>query len=123
MFIAQARADEADNGVEIAYVIPDEGALQWFDMMAIPVDAPHADNAHTFINFIMDAQITADITNYVWYANANAASMELVDEEITSDPGIFPTEAAKANLWGAQVYDARTDRTVTRLWTEIKTGQ
>ena len=123
VFIAQARADEADNGVEIAYVIPDEGALQWFDMMAIPVDAPHADNAHTFINFIMDAQITADITNYVWYANANAASMELVDEEITSDPGIFPTEAAKANLWGAQVYDARTDRTVTRLWTEIKTGQ
>lgn len=123
VFIAQARADEADNGVEVAYVIPDEGALQWFDLMAIPVDAPNADNAHTFINFIMDAQITADITNYVWYANANAASMELVDEDITSDPGIFPTEAAKANLWGAQVYDARTDRTVTRLWTEIKTGQ
>ncbi len=123
VFIAQARADEAENGVEVAYVIPDEGALQWFDMMAIPVDAPNPDNAHKFINFIMDAQITADITNYVWYANANAASMALVDAEITSDPGIFPTDAAKANLWGAQVYNARTDRTVTRLWTEIKTGQ
>ncbi len=123
VFIAQARAAEAENGVDVLYVIPDEGALQWFDMMAIPVDAPHPDNAHTFINFIMDAQITADITNYVWYANANAASMPLVDEEITSDPGIFPTEAAKEHLWGAKVYDARTDRTVTRLWTEIKTGQ
>jgi len=123
VFQAQARAAEADNGVEIGYVIPDEGALQWFDMMAIPVDAPHPDNAHAFINFVMDAQITADITNYVWYANGNAASMPLVDTDITEDPGIFPTEAAKARLWAAKVYDAKTDRLVTRAWTRIKTGQ
>ncbi len=123
VFQAMARAEEAENGVEIGYVIPDEGALQWFDMMAIPVDAPHPENALKFINFIMDAQITADITNYVWYANGNAASMPLVDEEITSDPGIFPTEEAKARLWAAKVYDARTDRLITRLWTRIKTGQ
>ncbi len=123
VFQAMARAEEAENGVEVGYVIPKEGALQWFDMMAIPVDAPHPDNALKFINFIMDAQITADITNYVWYANGNAASMPLVDEEITSDPGIFPTEEAKARLWGSKVYDARTDRLITRLWTRIKTGQ
>jgi len=123
VFQAQARADEADNGVEVAYVIPKEGALQWFDMLAIPADAPNPEAAHTFINFVMDAQITADITNYVWYANGNAASMALVDEEITSDPGIFPTEEAKANLWASTVYDARTDRTISRLWTRVKTGQ
>ncbi len=123
VFQALYRAEEVDNGVEVGYVIPDEGALQWFDMMAIPVDAPHVDNAHTFINFIMDAQITADITNYVWYANGNAASMPMVDPDITSDPGIFPTEAASAKLWSSQVYDARTDRVVTRLWTKVKTGQ
>ncbi len=122
VFQALYRAEEAENGVEIGYVIPDEGALQWFDMMAIPVDAPNPEAAHKFINFVMDAQITADITNYVWYANANKASMPLVDPDITSDPGIFPTEAAKARLWAAQVYDARTDRTVTRLWTRVKTG-
>ena len=123
VFQAQARAAEAENGVEIAYVIPKEGALQWFDMLAIPADAPNPDAAHKFINFIMDAQITADITNYVWYANGNAASMPLVDEEITSDPGIFPTPEAKAKLWASTVYNARTDRTVTRLWTRVKTGQ
>ncbi|OUS04452.1 spermidine/putrescine ABC transporter substrate-binding protein PotF [Rhodobacterales bacterium 52_120_T64] len=123
VFQALYRAEESENGVEIGYVIPDEGALQWFDMLAIPVDAPHSDNAHTFINFIMDAQITADITNYVWYANGNAASMPMVDPEITSDPGIFPTEAASAKLWSSKVYDARTDRVVTRLWTKVKTGQ
>lgn len=123
VFQAQARADEADNGVEIAYVIPKEGALQWFDMMAIPVDAPNPDAAHKFINFVMDAQITADITNYVWYANGNAASMPLVDEEITSDPGIFPTEEAKKNLWSSKVYGQKTDRVITGLWTKIKTGK
>lgn len=123
VFQAQARASEVDAGIEIGYVIPNEGALQWFDMLAVPVDAPNAENAHQFINFIMDAQITADITNYVWYANANLASMPMVDEEITSDPGIFPTEAAKANLWSSPVYNARTDRLITRLWTTVKTGQ
>ncbi|MFQ5623613.1 MAG: polyamine ABC transporter substrate-binding protein [Paracoccaceae bacterium] len=123
VFQALARAEEAENDVEIAYVIPKEGALQWFDMLTIPADAPHPDLAHEFINFIMDAQITADITNYVWYASANAAAMPLVDEEIKSDPGIFPTEEAKKNLWAAVVYDSRTDRLVTRLWTEVKTGQ
>ncbi|QDL90485.1 polyamine ABC transporter substrate-binding protein [Paroceanicella profunda] len=123
VFQAQARAAEAENGVEIKYVIPDEGALQWFDMLAIPKDAPHPELALEFINFIMDAQITADITNYVWYANANAASMPMVDEEIKSDPGIFPTEKAKERLWGAPVYDSKVDRVVNRLWTKIKTGE
>jgi len=122
VFQAMARAEEADNGVEIGYVIPDEGALQWFDMLAIPIDAPHPDAALKFINFVMDAQITADITNYVWYGNANLASMPLVDPEIVADPGIFPTRAAKERLWAAKVYDARTDRLMTRLWTRVKTG-
>ncbi|MEX0970955.1 MAG: polyamine ABC transporter substrate-binding protein [Paracoccaceae bacterium] len=123
IFIAQARAAEAENGIEIAYVIPDEGALQWFDMLTIPVDAPNPEAAHAFINFIMDAQITADITNYVWYANANAASLPLVEEDITSDPGIFPTPAAKERLWNSVPYDSRLDRAITRLWTTILTGQ
>ncbi len=123
VFQARDRAAEADNGVEIGYSIPKEGALMWMDNLAIPKDAPHPGNAHKFINFIMDAQITADITNYVWYANANKASLPMVDEEITSDPGIFPSDEVKDRLWTAPVYDARTDRTVNRAWTSIKTGQ
>ena len=59
--------------------MPKEGAQLWFDMMAIPADAPNPEGAHAWINFMMDPQISADITNYVWYANANAASMPLVD--------------------------------------------
>ncbi|MEL7467977.1 MAG: polyamine ABC transporter substrate-binding protein [Pseudomonadota bacterium] len=123
IFQARDRAAEADNGVEISYVIPREGALQWFDMMAIPADAPNPDAAHKFINFIMEGQITADITNYVWYASANTAAMDLIDAEITSDPGVFPPDAVKAKMWPNEVKPPKVDRWVTRHWTEVKTGQ
>jgi len=70
---ARDRADEAENGVEIAYNAPKEGALMWFDQMAIPVDAPNPEAAHMFLNFIMDAQNMAAASNYVYYANGNKA--------------------------------------------------
>ena len=123
VFQARDRADEADNGVNLAYVIPQEGALQWFDMLAIPQDAANKDAAHAFINFVMEPQITADITNYVWYASANSAAMELIDSEIIADEGVFPNAATKSQLWGAPVYGSRTDRVLTRLWTKVKTGR
>lgn len=123
VFQARDRAAEAENGVEINYIVPKEGALQWFDMMAIPEDAPNPDAAHKFINFIMEGQITADITNYVWYASANTAALPLIDEEITGDPGVFPSDETKAKLWPNKVHGPRTDRLITRLWTEVKTGQ
>ena len=71
---ARDRADEAENGVEIAYNAAKEGAQMWFDQMNIPVDAPNVEGAHLFLNFIMDAQNMADASNYVYYANGNLAS-------------------------------------------------
>ncbi len=123
IFQARDRADEAKKGVEISYIIPKEGALQWFDMMAIPVDSKHKEEALAYINFMMDAQITANNTNYVWYANANKASMPMVEQDIKDDPGIFPPDEVKAKLWVAKVYKKRTDRVITRLWTKVKTGK
>lgn len=123
IFIAADRAAAADRGVEIEYSVPNEGAMQWFDMMAIPADAPNPEAAHAFINFIMKPDITADITNYVYYANANEASLDLVDEEITSDPAIFPPQEVLAKLFPTVVRDARSERVLTRLWTRVRTGQ
>ncbi len=123
IFQARDRADEAENGNSIAYVIPGEGALSWFDMLAIPADAKHPENAHKFLNFVMEAQITADITNYVWYASANTPALELIDEEILADPGIFPPDEVKEKLWVSPVYDAKADRAINREWTRVKTGQ
>lgn len=123
VFIAADRAAEADRGVEIAYVIPEEGASLWFDMMAIPADAPNPEAAHAFINFILEPEIAADITNYVWYANPNAASMAFVDPEIAADPAIFPTEEVMENLFALKAKTPQFDRLLTRAWTRIKTGQ
>ncbi len=123
VFIAADRAAEAGQGVEIAYIIPKEGTLQWFDMMAIPADAPNPDEAHAFINFVLQPEIMADITNYVYYPNAVPASKEFIDPEITESEQIYPPQNVLDNLFPSQLRDARTDRTMTRLWTRIRTGQ
>ncbi|MBB5222448.1 putrescine transport system substrate-binding protein [Amaricoccus macauensis] len=123
VFIAADRAEQANNGVTIKYSVPKEGAQQWFDLMAIPTDAPNPEGALAWMNFIMEPQITADITNYVWYANANTASMEFVEDDIKNDPAIFPPADVVAKLFPTVVYDAKLDRVMTRLWTKVQTGQ
>ena len=123
VFIAAARAIEVKNGVEIAYSVPTEGALQWFDMMAIPADAPNPEGALAWINFMMEPEIAAANTDFVWYATANKAALPLINPEITGDPAIFPPAEVLAKLFPAVVQNARTDRIVTRLWTTVRTGK
>lgn len=120
---ARDRADEAGNGVTIKYVAPDEGALMWFDQMAIPADAPHPDNAHAFINFIMKPEIMAKASNYVYFANGNKASQEFLDEEVIGDPAIYPTPEALEGLYTTSPYPPNVQRVVTRLYTKVKSGQ
>ena len=122
VFIAAASAEEAENGVTVEYVIPKEGAPLWVDMMGIPADAKNADNAHKFLNYLMRPEVTAAITNYVWYANANAAASAHVDQEILDHPGIYPTDAAKAKLFTFDVLPPKITRAANRAWTEIRTG-
>jgi len=120
---ARDRAAEAENGVEINYVAPVEGALMWFDMMAIPADATHPGNAHTFINYIMRAEVMAKASNYVYYANGNKASEKFLAEDVIGDPAIYPTPEALKTLYLTTPYDADSQRAVTRLWTRVKSGQ
>jgi putrescine transport system substrate-binding protein len=119
---ARDRAAEADNGVEIAYNAPSEGALMWFDQMAIPEDAPNPEGAHMFLNFIMDAQNMAAASNYVYYANGNKASQEFLVEDVIGDTAIYPDAAALDNLYTVTPFGPREQRTLTRLWTKIKSG-
>ena len=119
---ARDRAAEADNGVEIEYYAPKEGALMWFDNMAIPVDAPNPEGAHKFLNFIMDAQNMAKASNYVYYANGNKASQEFLGEDVIGDPAIYPDEATLENLYTTSPYDPKLQRVVTRMWTKVKSG-
>ncbi|MCC0805205.1 polyamine ABC transporter substrate-binding protein [Methylobacterium sp. W2] len=120
---AKKRAEESKNGVEIAYFIPKEGALMWFDALAIPKDAPHPEEAHRFIDYLMRPEVAAANTNFVSYANGNLAAKPLVKPEILSNAGIYPDDATMQRLFTNQAWDDRTQRFVTRNWTRVRTGR
>ncbi len=120
---AKVRAEEAANGVNIEYVIPREGALLWVDTLAIPVGAENVDNAHRFIDYLLRPEVIAEISNYVQYANGNAASLPLLDASIRDDPGIYPPPDVREKLFPNKVTPPRLDRVATRVWTQVKTGR
>ncbi len=120
---ARDRAEEANNNVTVEYAVPKEGTIIWFDMMGIPSDAPHPNNAHVFINYVLEPEVTAAITNYVNYANANAASVPLIDESVRDDPGVYPPPEIKAKLFPDLSETEEYTRLLTRSWTRFQTGQ
>ena len=120
---ARDRAHEAKNGIDIKYVVPKEGSILWFDMLAIPKDAPHPDSAYAFINYIMQPQVVAAISNYKRYANANAAATPFVLPDVKSDPAIYPPPDQVRDL-SIQLADTpEHTRALTRVWERFKTGQ
>jgi putrescine transport system substrate-binding protein len=123
VFQARDRADEAKNGVELAYAIPKEGTQMWFDQMAIPADAPHKEEALAFLNYMMKPEVIAKSSNYVFYANGNKASQEFLDPEVKDDPAVYPDAATMATLFVNTALDPKTQRLFTRTWTKIVTGQ
>lgn len=120
--IAATRAEETGNGVNVEYVIPKEGTLLWFDMMAMPADAPNPDNGYAFMNYLLQPEVMAKSSNYVTYPNAVPASYAMIEDEVKSDPNLFPPDELKAKLFVNTPYDQRVQRVVTRLWTRLTTG-
>ncbi len=120
---ATNRAIEAKNGIEIGYAIPKEGAQMWFDNFAIPKDAPHADGALAFINFMLDPRVAAKNSNMISYANGNLASQKFIDKKVLDDRSIYPDAAMMAKLYIVGARNPRAQRLINRIWTRIKTGQ
>lgn len=120
---AAARAEEAGTGIELAYIIPKEGAVRWVDVMAIPADAPHADSAYAFINYVLEPQVISDITNYVVYANPNPASKDFIDPEILADGGVYPSDEVMAKLVDPKRLPDDAQQARVRAWTQIKSGR
>lgn len=121
--IAYVRADEAGRELDISYSVPKEGTDMFMDVMAVPVDAPNPDAAHKFINYILRPEVAAGITNYVYYANANAAATELVIEDVRMDPGTYPPAELRKKLYGIPNYPVEFARIVNRKWTRLMSGQ
>ena len=120
---ARNRAREAKNGVEIVYAIPREGTLISLDSFVIPKDAPHVEEAHAFINFMMRPEIAARNTNLINFANAVLASKPFLDKEVAENKSVYPSEETMKRLFTVQPYDAATQKIVTREWTRVKTGK
>jgi putrescine transport system substrate-binding protein len=120
---ARNRANDAKNGVAIAYAIPKEGAMIWIDMMAIPKDAPHPQNALAFIDYVLRPQTVAAISNSVAYANPNTKATALVDAALRDDPAIYPPPEIRARLFFDKPVTPQYERLRTRAWTRVKTGE
>jgi putrescine transport system substrate-binding protein len=119
---AQERTRIAGNGAQVQYTMPREGAVMWFDVAAIPADAPHPGNAHRFINFLMDARVAAANTNAIRFPNGNAAAQPKVQPEL-SNAAIFPNQDLASRLIPERPKSEQYTRLRTRAWTRFRTGK
>jgi putrescine transport system substrate-binding protein len=123
VLLARSRGAEAETPVEVAYTIPGEGANIWFDMLAIPADAPHPGNAHAFLNFLMEPDIIAAVSDHVGYANGNEASLPYMKDELRNDSSVYPADEIFKKLEPIKAMSSEYSRDLNRAWTRIKTGQ
>ena len=117
------RAREVKNDVIIEYDIPQEGAQMWVDMMSIPNDAPNVKNAHMFLDFILQPEVMAAISNKVKFPNAIPDSKKFISKDILDNRAIYPDQQTLNKLFVAEIANPKVDRTMTRQWINIKTGK
>ncbi|NRB37393.1 MAG: extracellular solute-binding protein [Pseudomonadales bacterium] len=113
-------AEEEKTGVELAYNIPKQGSALWVDMLIIPRNAENPDNAHAFINFLLEPKIMAEISNYVWYANVNNASREFMEQDILDDESIYPGSKLMRKLFLLTVSSPILIRKQNAIWADMK---
>ncbi len=117
-FAAQ-RAKEAHKGT-IEYVIPKEGALTGYDMLAIPKDSKNKENAYKFLDYILRPEVMASITNYIRWANPNAAATQYVDKDIRENKGLYYTKD-KLEKMHIVVPKDEVLRLMNKTWNEVRT--
>ncbi|MDR0277295.1 MAG: polyamine ABC transporter substrate-binding protein [Paucimonas sp.] len=119
---AKNRAEEAKNGVKVGYSIPKEGAPMWFDMVAMPADAPDEKAGYAYMNYLLQPEVMANISDFVQYANGNQQADALVKPELKANPMIYPKDEVMGKLYALEAMPAKIDRIRTRIWTSIKAG-
>jgi putrescine transport system substrate-binding protein len=121
--IARQRAIDGNTGQKIEALLPKNGGLLFFDTMAIPADAPHPGNAHKWINYIYKPEVTAALTNKVFYANANKESKKFIKPEVANNPTVFLSEENVAKMKGSSdLLNNEIRRQQNRVYTAFKTG-
>ncbi len=120
--IAKQRAIDGKTGQNIQALIPKTGGILFFDVMVIPVDAPHPGNAHKWIDYILRPEVHASLTNKVFYANPNKESKKFVKPEVASNPTVFIPDDDMKKMQAPDALSNDIRRTMTRLFTSFKTG-
>ncbi|MEY4265908.1 MAG: hypothetical protein RIS90_443 [Pseudomonadota bacterium] len=120
--IARQRAIDGKTGQDVQALVPNNGGILFFDMMAIPADAPNAQNAHAFINYILRPEVHASLTNKVFYANPNKESRKFIKPEVANNPTVFVTSAQMATMKPPKALTNDIRRLVTRVFTSFKSG-
>ncbi|HEX5380447.1 MAG TPA: polyamine ABC transporter substrate-binding protein [Phenylobacterium sp.] len=120
---ARSRAEEAGGKVKVAYAIPKEGSQVWFDVFAIPKDAPNPDAAYRFLDYMLRPEVIARASNFTQYANANQAATRLVAPEVRDNPNVYPPPEVFDRLFVTTTKDQGLLREVNRQWTHVQTGQ
>ena len=122
-FQARNRAREANNGVDVDFIIPKEGALMSMDALAILKDAPHVDEAYAFVDYMMRPEVAARNTNVTNYANSIPASKPFVEKSVLENKAIYPTDEVMKRLFTVSSNDLAVQKIITREWTRVKTGK
>jgi putrescine transport system substrate-binding protein len=123
IMIAKDNSKEGGQPQNLKVLLPKTGGLLFFDTMAIPKDAPNPEAAHAFINYILKPEVHAQLTNAVFYANPNKASLPHVNPEIANDKSVFPDAAGLEAMIPPGAPDQSTRRLVTRTFTNFKANR
>ncbi|WP_229509216.1 polyamine ABC transporter substrate-binding protein [Massilia sp. CCM 8734] len=121
--IARQRAIDAKKGVKIEALVPKNGAPLVFDTMAIPADAPHPNNAHLWMNYILRPEVQASLTNKVFFANPNKAGMKFVRKDVAENKSVFLSEEDLKKMIPPEAVPQDIRRVMTRTYTKFKTGR
>ncbi|NJM30383.1 MAG: polyamine ABC transporter substrate-binding protein [Rhizobiales bacterium] len=119
---SKTRAEEAGLNLNLAYNVPKTGAGLWVDVFTVPVDAPHPENAHAFLNYMMDAEVAAKCVNYTNYASGVLAARKFIDKKVLEDVAVYPSDDIMKRLWVQKTASQDYERLRTEAWSRIKTG-
>ncbi|MDX1609241.1 MAG: spermidine/putrescine ABC transporter substrate-binding protein [Halofilum sp. (in: g-proteobacteria)] len=113
------KSEDPEAYEDIGFSIPKEGAEIWVDNMMIPANAPNPDLAHTFINYILDAEVGAQLSNWTYYSSPNKAALPMLDEVLQQPPST-PTDAELKRSHFTPSLSGEDLQVFQQLWTEVQ---
>jgi spermidine/putrescine transport system substrate-binding protein len=114
-FSAKARAE----GANVEYAFPKEGFVVWMDNMVLLKDAPNRENALKFMNFLLQPENAAAVTNYAAYTSGVLGVEPFLDDAIKTSPENNPPADAPAGSF-IQVCDEETQKLYDAIWINLK---